>query len=81
MLNAASADVDFPLTAAQVIALTQAALQTATEADDEALASRFAEANEAGCPLGRDEGVAGPTQPPATRTPTRTPTRTATPAP
>jgi hypothetical protein len=83
LLNAASPGVDYPFTTAQIIAWTQQAILTGSvnvpghgTLDVDGLKDLFASANEVGCPLGRADGSAGPTQ--GTATPTRTPTRTPT---
>lgn len=51
LLNAASADVDFSLTTAQVISLTRDAIASGNAARIEALKDRLEKLNQGGCPL------------------------------
>jgi hypothetical protein len=51
ILNANHPDVDYPFSAAEIIALTNAALLTGDKDTINAQKDEFADANEAGCPL------------------------------
>ena len=55
VLNAASPDVDFAFDVATIVADVNAALMGEDDDEIEDLKDELADANESGCPLGRDE--------------------------